>query len=334
MNFDIMEKEQSGRPLVSIIVPVYNTERYICQCVNSLIYQTLRNIEIILVDDGSKDNCPDICDNYAKMDNRVRVIHQQNGGYGKACNAGFKEAHGEYLGIVESDDYAELNMFECLFTYAKSNNLDVVRCHFYKYYSRTNIHERVNLSYVPQNLVCSPMNEHAVFYQEPSIWSMIYNSEFIRKNNINFLETPGASFQDTSFAFKVYACVKRFMLIEETLINYRFDNTNSSVNSKAKIFCVCDEYKEIIKFARGIDIYNNIKYLIVRLKFSTYLWNYFRLDKKNGLVFLKKFSNEMRMHIKEKEINKELFSTKEFLKIYVIAFFYKLYFIKRLLKLI
>jgi len=120
---------------VSIIVPIYGVEKYIHECVDSILVQTLKEIEIILVDDGSKDNCPAIVDEYAKKDSRVIAIHQENGGYGKAVNHGLKVATGEYIGIVESDDFIEPNMFEELYELAKSNNVEVVKSDFYKYYS-------------------------------------------------------------------------------------------------------------------------------------------------------------------------------------------------------
>jgi glycosyltransferase involved in cell wall biosynthesis len=312
-------------PYVSIVVPVYNVERYLCQCVDSLLCQTLKNIEIILVDDGSKDNCPAMCDAYAEQDKRVSVIHQENGGYGKACNAGFIAARGEYLGIVEPDDYAELNMFERLYDLARARDLDIARCHYYFYNSRANTQKRVDLSYVPQNVILTPEEHYPVFYQASAVWAMLYRAFFIRENGIKFLETPGASYQDTSFCFKVYACANRFMLMEDALIHYRIDNDNSSVKSKAKVYCVCDEYAEIERFVREKGVYDKLKYLIPRNKFFTYMWNYNRLDKKNGWRFLKVFSREMRSHIMQKTIKESLFAKKNMVKIFGIAFLYPLF---------
>ena len=102
-------------PLVSIIVPVYKTEKYIHECVDSLINQTLKDIEIILVDDGSPDNCPAICDAYADKDNRIVVIHKDNGGLSDARNVALETAKGDYIGFVDSDDFVEPTMFEKLY---------------------------------------------------------------------------------------------------------------------------------------------------------------------------------------------------------------------------
>ena len=104
-----------NEPLVSVIVPVYNVERYLRHCVNSILIQTYQNLEVILVDDGSPDNCPKICDEYAKADARVKVIHKKNGGLSDARNIGMQAASGDYLMFVDSDDWLEKNAIECLY---------------------------------------------------------------------------------------------------------------------------------------------------------------------------------------------------------------------------
>ena len=114
--------------LVSVIVPVYKVEKYIVRCVDALINQTLQNIEIILVDDGSPDECPVICDNYAKKDTRIRVIHKENGGLGYARNSGISIAKGKYIAFVDSDDWIEMDMYRIMYEEAKRNDADIVMC--------------------------------------------------------------------------------------------------------------------------------------------------------------------------------------------------------------
>lgn len=114
-------------PKVSIIVPVYNVEKYFDRCINSLINQTLREIEIILVDDESPDNCPEMCDKYAKKDSRIKVIHKKNGGLGFARNSGLDIAAGEYFAFVDSDDYVDLDFYEKLYTAAKNGDYDLAQ---------------------------------------------------------------------------------------------------------------------------------------------------------------------------------------------------------------
>ncbi|CRK80175.1 glycosyltransferase [Neobacillus massiliamazoniensis] len=115
-----------GRPLISIIVPIYNVERYLDKCVESLINQTMKNIEIILVDDGSPDNCPKICDNYALRDNRINVIHKNNTGLSDSRNVGLKIAKGDYILFVDSDDYINKKTCEYFYKHIIENSYDVI----------------------------------------------------------------------------------------------------------------------------------------------------------------------------------------------------------------
>ena len=117
-------------PKVSVIVPIYGVEKYLRQCVDSIISQTLKNIEIILIDDGSPDGCPAIVDEYAAKDSRVVAVHQENGGYGRAVNHGIELAKGEYIGIVEPDDWIEPEMYEVLYSKAVCDSLDVIKSNF------------------------------------------------------------------------------------------------------------------------------------------------------------------------------------------------------------
>ena len=123
-------------PKVSIVIPCYNVEKYLRQCLDSVINQTLRELEIICVNDGSKDSTLSILQEYAEKDSRIKIIDKPNGGYGESMNRGFDMATGEYLGIIESDDYADLDMFEKLYHCAKTYELDVVKSGFYYYYSK------------------------------------------------------------------------------------------------------------------------------------------------------------------------------------------------------
>lgn len=118
--------------LISVIVPVFNVEKYIHRCINSILKQTYQNIEIIIVDDGSKDGSGKICDEYAKKDNRVKVIHKENGGVSSARNIGLKSANGKYITFVDADDWIENNTYEEMIEKLKINNVDIVKCGFLK----------------------------------------------------------------------------------------------------------------------------------------------------------------------------------------------------------
>ena len=110
-----MEKVVNNEPLVSVIVPIYNSGKYLDKCIDSIVNQTYKNLEIILVDDGSTDNAPEICDEWAKKDERIKVIHQENGGVSKARNVGLDNVTGEYISFVDSDDYVVRNYIDFLY---------------------------------------------------------------------------------------------------------------------------------------------------------------------------------------------------------------------------
>jgi len=122
-----------NQPKVSIIVPVYNVEKYLPHCMDSLLRQTLTDIEIVLVNDDSPDNCPTMCDQYAKQDHRVKVVHKKNGGLGYARNSGLETATGEYVAFVDSDDYVELNTYQKLYNLATETKVDVVYFTFQRF---------------------------------------------------------------------------------------------------------------------------------------------------------------------------------------------------------
>lgn len=125
--------------LISIIVPVYNVEKYLNKCIDSIINQTYKNIEIILVDDGSTDNSGKICDEYLLRDSRIKVIHKNNGGLSSARNEGINISSGEYIGFVDSDDWVEPNMYEEMYKKILYSNADIVDCGYWKEYENKSI---------------------------------------------------------------------------------------------------------------------------------------------------------------------------------------------------
>ena len=316
-------------PKVSILIPCYNVEKYIRQCLDSVVNQTLKDIEIICINDGSTDCTLDILREYEQNDNRIKVISKHNSGYGASMNIGLETAKSEYIGIVESDDFVELNMFEKLYCTAKDNDLDLVRCQYYLYKSSNNSNELFDNTWVPMNKVYCPLDDNTPFMQAPAIWCNLFKKDMINDNNIRFMETPGASYQDTSFAFKLYASAKRFMLIEDAFMHYRIDNENSSVNSSTKANYVLIEYAEIKRFAKEHGIYKKLKYLIPKIRYACYRWNHGRLVKRLKFPFLLKMSKEYFVDFIQGNIKRSLFSKKEFKRIFIISFFPFLYMFRR-----
>ena len=197
---------------VSVIVPVYNVEEYLQECIESILNQTLKDIEIICVDDGSKDNCAGMLDDFARSDSRVKVIHKQNTGYGNTMNVGMRAATGEYLGIVESDDRILPDFYERLYSVAKKEDLDVVKSDAlfcweqigYSYH----LHYNALDAYYGRVLTDK---ERRVFYRFlMNTWTGIYRRSFLQEHDIWHNETPGASYQDNGFwmqTMSFYICL-------------------------------------------------------------------------------------------------------------------------------
>ena len=292
------------QPLVSVLIPIFNVEKYLHECLNSIINQTLKKIEIICINDGSTDNSLEIIKSYMKSDHRIKLINKKNSGYGDSMNQGLKLATWKYIGIVESDDIADLKMFEELYSLAIKNSFpDIIKSNYFSYWSTDK--RRYYEESLPRKLtnkVFKPLKLTCIFKAGPCIWSAIYKNSFLKTHNIQFNPTPGASYQDTSFNFKTLYYAETMFCTRKAFINYRQDNINSSVNNKEKIYCICDEYKVIENCLKSND---KIKPLLLYIKFKSYIWNFNRLEESFQDIFLDTFISEF---IKEKSsINFDLF---------------------------
>lgn len=269
-----------NNPCVSVIMPIYNASKFLDESLGGLLEQSLRDIEIICVNDGSKDNSLDMIRQYASQDPRIKIIDKPNGGYGHAMNCGLSIATGEYIGILEPDDFGEKEQFKTLYSVAKTQDCDVVKSNYYEYEEKTGESRFMEvLKDFQYNQVFSSKGNENIIYMRPCIWSAIYRRSFLTENNIRFNETPGASYQDTAFAFKVWACAERIYLLRDAFLHYRIDNENSSVNSSGKIFSICDEFSSIQSF---LNLDNERKMRFIRqvqvLKFDSYYWNLQRIS--------------------------------------------------------
>lgn len=306
-------------PKISVLVPCYNVEKYLNQCIDSILCQTLTDIEIICLNDGSTDQTLEILKNYADQDNRIIIVDKANSGYGSTMNIGLKMAKGKYIGIVESDDWIENDMFETMYNEAEKENLDMVRCLYLKIDETTG---KNSIAHDPDLYECdkvfNPIEQKKIFLIAPAIWAAIYRKDMIDDNAIRFLETPGASYQDTSFAFKNYACSKRIEVISKVLHNYRI-NENSSVNSPGKVFCVCDEEAEIRRFVNEHNKYAELKEILALRALGSYKWNYRRLSMPLKRQFIKQWSKETKEMFRNGEITGKYFSKSRINRLRIIA---------------
>lgn len=297
---------------VSVLIPVYNVEQYLRQCLSSVINQTLKEIEVICVDDGSTDSSGEILDEYASMDSRIKVVHNANAGYGSAMNCALGMACGEYIGILESDDFAEPGMYEFLYREAAAHQLDCIKSNYYKYSESGREYYEV-LKDFPYHKVFSQYELMDKFNTAiMGIWAGIYRREFLLKNHICFLETPGASYQDLSFWFKVYVSAERSYFTKEAFINYRTDNFDSSVKSKDKVYFICDEIAECKDYLQRCGCDREVFYpYVIRVMHQAYIWNANRIAFCHLEGFLRKIVPEMRKDKRSKYMDLSLFSEGE-----------------------
>lgn len=296
---------------LSVIVPVYNVEKYLQQCLDSIINQTLKDMEIICVNDGSTDGSLAILEEYAQKDNRVKIINKPNSGYGHTMNSGIDAASGEYIGIIESDDFIAEDMYQELYELAVKDDADVAKSNWFHYFSKDDSsRKRYKISKSRAFNVLNGKENKFLLRISPSVWSAIYKKDFLKSNNIRFLETAGASYQDISFSFKVYALAKRVVLTDKAYLYYRQDNENSSVNNKSKVYCICEEYNEIENF---LNEYPDLKRSFYAQKnvnqFNSYEWNLGRLDEKFKPEFVEYFSGIFKEKLENKEISREFFAS-------------------------
>lgn len=184
------------KDLVSVIVPIYKVEKYLRQCLDSIINQTYKNLEIILVDDGSPDNCPKICDEYARKDDRIKVIHKENGGLSSARNAGLDICKGEYISFIDSDDYIDSHFFSSLVSKAQSENADIVQCDFVDFFDGDNDFNAVISSNdkVYSNLEMQKKIFEPDGYRNVVVWNKIY-----KKYLFNKLRFPNGKINEDEF---------------------------------------------------------------------------------------------------------------------------------------
>lgn len=303
-------------PKLSILIPIYNVEQYLVECLDSVINQTLKDIEIICLNDGSTDNSLSIIKDYAKKDTRIKIIDKQNSGYGHTMNIGLDNATGEYIGIVEPDDYIQLDMYEVLYNKATENNVDLIKADFYRFTGNgDNLELAINKldgSNRYYNKVIDISEDLTPFFFIMNTWSGIYKHEFIEKYHIRHNETPGASFQDNGFWFQTFMYAKRVYFLDKPLYMNRRDNPNSSVKSKEKVYSLKHEYDFIRTFIDADPAkFNRLLPIYWYKKFKNYYSNYYRIDDSFKDEFLKVFSSEFKRGLNSGEVDINKFNRKE-----------------------
>lgn len=296
--------EKNNKILVSVIVPVYNVQDYIEKCLDSLANQTLEQLEVIVVDDGSTDKTSSVVDEYQKKyPTKFKVIHKKNEGVSIARNIGLEKATGEYIGFLDSDDWVNLDMYEKLYKKACENDNDIVACDTLAIYpdKKVLIESNINETSKIEDLM---INAYAV------IWNKIYKKELIDgikfKEKMNFCE-------DVQFLYMVYPKIKKIGVIHEALHNYLQRVGSLTYTYNEKLYQLIDSLDDIVNYYKEQGFYQKyyaeLEYSYVRYLFATFIKrlaktkNKVEFDKGVNVV-LKKVNDNFPNYMKNKYIKK------------------------------
>ena len=252
-------------PKVSIIVPVYNTSAYLRRCMDALTGQTLEDIEIIAVNDGSTDDSPAILGEYEQKDSRVRVFHKVNGGQATARNMGIRRSHGEYVGFADSDDYVDADMFRQMYELAKEKDCDMVECNYhYLQETKDDIRElktrgRIREYTGQKDMLIDP---------QVSPWNKLYRREILLHNGVDFPE--GLIYEDTAFYIKTIPYVKKASYLDRACVYYFLRETSTmNANKSRKVGNIFQVLQNILDFYRGNGFYEEyaaeLEYFCVKI---------------------------------------------------------------------
>ena len=240
------------------------------QCIDSILGQTLKDIEVILVDEGDIDECRAIIDMYEfgpKKDARIRTLHEKNGGYGASCNKGFDMAQGEYISIIESDDFIEPTMYEEMYSYAKNLDADVVKTPYYNYKdgTKTTAASKEICCYAdemtqscPKNKTFSVLDYPLLMGVHASLWSGIYKTSYMKEKNIRFVEAKGGAYVDVGFRIDTLINTNKVAWLDKPFYNYRLTSEGSTTNNY-NLNAMLQRWQEVHeKFENTPEIYEKV----------------------------------------------------------------------------
>ena len=247
-------------PVITVIVPVYNAKEYLNKCINSILYQTFTNFELLLINDGSTDCSGKICDEYAENDKRIKVFHKENGGVSSARNVGINNAIGDFSIFIDSDDYIENNMFEDMYRNSQITNADIVGCDFYQEYENQSIYTSAYFENRQQFLRAVIRNYWGV------MWKILVKNDLYKNNNIQFPKNIDGG-EDYVVCINLLFYANKVSCIKNAYYHYNRINPNSimAIQSKRKILHQVEATKLVEKFLndRGIGVIYE-KELIIR----------------------------------------------------------------------
>lgn len=251
-------------PRVSIIVPVYNTEQYIPQCLDSLINQTLNEIEIICVDNGSTDDSLKILKEYEAKNREIKVLLHSEGRQGAARNAGMKVANGTYIGFVDSDDFVEIDMFERMFSESQLHDTDIAICNINLFFQKTN----KKTLHLPEQWFEKKVftsDDIGLFFRNLTICNKLFRRKFLEKNSIYFPEEY--YHEDQVFVIKAYTRTKKIVGLKQPFYNYRKQRDGSvSQHQGRSCFDIFPIMQILERYFNGKEISNHFEQILSEIK--------------------------------------------------------------------
>lgn len=330
-----------NNPLVTVVVPVYNVEKYLNRCIESIVNQTYKNLEIILVDDGSPDNCPQMCDDWAEKDNRIKVIHKKNAGAGMARNTGIDNSSGSYILFVDSDDYIDLQTIEECVLSIKKTQSDVVMFGRFTVFADGTVKETPVVTdkyYFSGEQVFNDILP-GLFVHERGIGisscNKIFNLQLIKENNIKYKSERELLSEDAIFHLELFRYVKSISIIPKGFYyyvqnensfsrKYRKDLQKLNNNFLKKSILLCDEYGYHNQIVNNVRARYHIYAFAGMKQIKSY--NFSKEQKKN---LLDDFFNDELLH---KSITFETLKPKSIpLKVFFLCIKFRLYWICRIL---
>ncbi len=300
---------------VSVLTPVYNHSiEYVEQCFESLRMQTLQDIEFILIDNGATLESKILINEYLKKDSRFKLISfTENQGYGKAMNTGLKIAQGEYVGFIESDDWAEPDMYEKLYELAVDNDVDVVVSQLFYYYGQTNENNYFNK--FPKEFLNKKIDNVTEVRQYiegvAAHWAKLYRNDMIKNTHIEYNPSKTAC-PDVGFLYKTFVNAKNMYITPIAYIHYRRDNVNSTINSGDLITEMnYQEHSYITEYLEEKKVNQDIWDIKIHQECQSYLYKYFNCCYKNKLSFIKKASKSFLNHIQKNRVTYKYFTKRE-----------------------
>ncbi len=303
-------------PKVTIVIPVLNVQPYIRECLDSVVHQTLADLEIFCVDAGSTDGTLEIEQEYERQDPRVRILEDTARSTGYAKNLGIDLAASGYVAIVEPDDYIAEDMMEKLYDAVVRYDLDMVKGNYRSFLgegkTRLFAEKAVSLCGEDYEKVIDPRSDNRYFGWDMYTWTGLYKKSFLETFGIRHNESGGAAFQDVGFWFQTFCYARRIMLLKDYFYHYRRDNPNASVNNPNRTFVMCEEYKFVKDRLSGdTGTWERVLPAYYHALFRSYFVTYERLAKGLRPDFVKRFYAEIREGYEQGGICRALFDAYE-----------------------